>query len=102
MKRTILAAVVAAMPLTFCVPVLEAQAQGATAGSLKDASQMQESGPRVNDGSGATLGPNSKNQATMPMPGLRQQELSELPRGGDLPPTDVRPIGGPRPTRQTR
>ena len=43
-----------------------------------DFSTMQESGPPVAGGNGMTVGPNWKNQATMPMPG--SQEISELPR----------------------
>jgi hypothetical protein len=44
-----------------------------------DASKMPESGPAVVGGTGATTGPNSKNQAVDPMPGLRERELSERP-----------------------
>lgn len=43
-----------------------------------DFSAMQESGPPVAGGNGMTVGPNWKNQATVPMPG--SQEISELPR----------------------
>lgn len=43
-----------------------------------DFSTMQDSGPPVAGGNGMTVGPNWKNQATMPMPG--SQEISELPR----------------------
>ncbi|MFN4016984.1 MAG: hypothetical protein ACK4JB_16730 [Reyranella sp.] len=43
-----------------------------------DFSTMQESGPPVAGGNGATAGPNWKNQATLPMPG--STEISELPR----------------------
>jgi hypothetical protein len=57
---------------------------------------MSESGPAVVGGTGATMGPNSKNQAVMPMPGLRQfEELSELPRDATLPLPEVRPVPGP-------
>lgn len=91
MKRTILFAVAATLPLALCVPVLQAE-PGANA--AKEASQMTESGPAVVGGTGATAGPNYKNQAIVPMPGLRQQELSELPPV-TLPPPDVRPAPGP-------
>lgn len=43
-----------------------------------DFSTMQESGPPVAGGNGATAGPNWKNQAILPMPG--SAEISELPR----------------------
>lgn len=43
-----------------------------------DFSTMQESGPPVAGGNGATAGPNWKNQAILPMPG--SPELSEAPR----------------------
>jgi hypothetical protein len=83
-----------ALPLALCVPVLKAQGPS----QAIDASKMTESGPAVLGGSGATLGPNSKNQAVMPMPGLRQnEELSELPRDATLPLPVLRPIPGPSP-----
>lgn len=43
-----------------------------------DFSAMQESGPPVAGGNGATAGPNWKNQAILPMPG--STEISEAPR----------------------
>jgi len=43
-----------------------------------DFSTMQESGPPVAGGNGATAGPNWKNQAILPMPG--STEISEVPR----------------------
>jgi hypothetical protein len=83
-----------ALPLALCVPVLKAQGPS----QAIDASKMTESGPAVVGGSGATLGPNSKNQAVMPMQGLRQnEELSELPRDATLPLPVLRPIPGPSP-----
>jgi hypothetical protein len=94
MRRAVLFvfAFVTALPLALCVPVLKAQGPG----QAIDASKMPESGPAVVGGSGATMGPNSKNQAIMPMPGLRQdEELSELPRDATLPLPEVRPIPGP-------
>lgn len=98
MKRTILFALVATAPLALCVPVLQAE-PGANA--VKDASQMTESGPAVVGGTGATAGPNYKNQAIVPMPGLRQQEeLSELPPAKTLRIPDVRPIVGPPPAKR--
>lgn len=98
MKRAVVFvfAFVAGMPLA-CVPVLHAQGPA----QAIDASKMPESGPAVVGGTGSTIGPNSKNQAVMPMPGLRQdEELSELPRDTTLPSPEVRPLPGPpRPTR---
>jgi hypothetical protein len=93
MKRAVLFvfAFSTALPLALCVPVLQAQGPS----QAIDASKMTESGPAVGGGSGATLGPNSKNQAVMPMPGLRQnEELSELPRDA-TPLPEVRPVPGP-------
>jgi hypothetical protein len=92
MKRAVLFAFLAALPLALCVPVLHAQGPR----EAIDASKMPESGPAMVGGTGSTVGPNSKNQAVMPMPGLRQEEeLSELPRDATLPVPEVRPIPGP-------
>jgi hypothetical protein len=92
MKRTILVALLSTLPLALCVPVLQAQGPA----QAIDASKMPESGPAVVGGTGATVGPNSKNQAVMPMPGIRQDEqLSELPREATLPVPEVRPVPGP-------
>jgi hypothetical protein len=94
MKRAVLFvfAFCSTMPLALCVPVLKAQGPS----QAIDASKMSESGPAVVGGTGATMGPNSKNQAIMPMPGLRQtEELSELPRDATLPVPEVRPVPGP-------
>jgi hypothetical protein len=97
MKRTILVALLSTLPLALCVPVLQAQGPA----QAIDASKMPESGPAVVGGTGATVGPNSKNQAVLPMPGIRQnEELSELPREATLPVPEVRPVPGPpRPKR---
>ena len=94
MKRAVLFvfAFCSTMPLALCVPVLKAQGPS----QAIEASKMSESGPAVVGGTGATMGPNSKNQAIMPMPGLRQtEELSELPRDATLPVPEVRPVPGP-------
>ena len=99
MKRAVLFAFafVTALPLALCVPVLKAQGPS----QAIDASKMPESGPAVVGGNGETLGPNSKNQAIMPMPGLRQdEELSELPRNATLPLPEVQPIPGPPRTKR--
>ena len=96
MRRAVLFvfAFCAALPLALCVPVLKAQGPS----QAIDASKMTELGLAVVGGSGATLGPNSKNQAVMPMPGLRQnEELSELPRDATLPLPELRPVPGPAP-----
>jgi len=99
MKRTIFVVLAASLPLTLCVPVLQAQSPGPDA--AKSASQMPESGPSVVGGTGATLGPNSKNQAVMPMPGLRQdEELSVLPRTSTITVPEVRPATTPPPARR--
>lgn len=98
MQRTVvfLLAFVTAMPLALCVPVLKAQGPNQGPAQAIDASKMPESGPAMVGGTGATVGPNSKNQAVMPMPGMRQdEELSELPRDATLPLPEVRPVPGP-------
>lgn len=66
-----------ALPVLFVlVAVGAAQAQPQRFNS--DFSTMQESGPPVAGGNGATVGPNWKNQAILPMPG--STEISEVPR----------------------
>jgi hypothetical protein len=99
MKRAVLFAFAffTALPLALCVPVLNAQGPN----QAIEASKMPESGPAMVGGTGSTVGPNSKNQAVMPMPGLRQEELSELPRDATLPVPEVRPIPGPPPATRT-
>ena len=94
MKRAVLFAFafVTALPLALCVPVLKAQGPN----QAIEASKMPESGPAMVGGTGSTVGPNYKNQAVMPMPGLRQEELSELPRDAPLPLPEVRPAPAPR------
>lgn len=94
MRRAVLFAFacLTALPLALCVPVLHAQGPN----QAIDASKMPESGPAMVGGTGSTVGPNSKNQAVMPMPGLRKdEELSEVPRDAELVPPEVRPIPGP-------
>ena len=102
MKRPIMIALLSALPLAFCVPVLHAEGPDAAI----DASKMPESGPAVVGGTGQTIGPNSKNQAVMPMPGLRQdEELNERMREQALSVPEVRPVPGaptPKSVRQTR
>ena len=97
MKRAVLFGVAAALPLTFCVPVVQAQSSSQGAPAAIDASKMTESGPAMVGGTGQTIGPNSKNQAVMPMPGVAQdQQLSELPPS-PKPPL-VAPVPGPQPS----
>ena len=81
--------------LPFLLAATVAQAQRSATENI-DASKLPDSGPLISGGSGATAGPNSKNQAVSPMPGL--QELSERP-ADSLPPPPVRPRPGP-PVRQ--
>ena len=90
MKRTFLAASLAALPILLCVSVV--QAQRPEAGSAIDASKMPESGPLVVGGTGQTAGPNSKNQAISPMPGMREDELSERPSDTIITTPDLRPV----------
>src|SRR5262245_54096871 len=80
--------------LPFLLTATVAQAQRSATENI-DASKLPDSGPLITCGSGATAGPNSKNQAVSPMPGL--QELSERP--ADTLPPPVRPRPGP-PVRQ--
>ena len=83
-----------ALPLLLAAAVAQAQRSGQ---ENIDASKLPDSGPLITGGSGATAGPNSKNQAVSPMPGL--QELSERPADKTLPPPPVRPLPG-APVRQ--
>ena len=90
MKRTIIAASIAALPILLGVSA--GHAEQPEAGSAIDASKMSESGPLVVGGTGQTAGPNSKNQAITPMPGLQEEELSERPPETTITTPDVRPV----------
>jgi hypothetical protein len=87
-------AVLAALPILLGSVVAQAQRPGT--GNPVDVGKIPESGPAVVGGTGATAGPNSKNQALSPMPGLRDEELSQKPPDSALLPLpEVRPIPGP-------
>ena len=91
MKRTLLAASLAASLATLlCAGAVQAEPPGAA--SNIDASKMPESGPLVVGGTGQTAGPNSKNQAISPMPGMQEEELSERPPDTLITTPDVRPV----------
>jgi hypothetical protein len=94
MKRTIqlvfLTASIAVSPIVPGAGGVQAQPAGGE--SLIDASKMPESGPAVVGGTGQTTGPNSKNQAITPMPGMREEELSERPSDTIITTPDVRPV----------
>jgi hypothetical protein len=90
MKRMIIAASIAALPILLGVSA--GHAEQPEAGSAIDASKMSESGPLVVGGTGQTAGPNSKNQAITPMPGLQEEELSERPPETTITTPDVRPV----------
>jgi hypothetical protein len=66
-----------ALPVLFVLVVASAATQAQPQRSNSDFSTMQESGPPVVGGNGATAGPNWKNQAILPMPG--STEISEVP-----------------------
>ena len=53
---------------------------------------LSVAGPLVVGGTGQTAGPNSKNQAISPIPGLREEELSERPSETIITTPDVRPV----------
>jgi hypothetical protein len=94
MKRTFLAASFAvslAAPWATLLCAGAAWAEPPGGASNIDASKMPESGPLVVGGTGQTAGPNSKNQAINPMPGMREEELSERPDTIITTP-DVRPV----------
>jgi len=63
-----------------------------------DASKMPEAGPLVTGGSGATTGPNWRNQAVSPMPGDTEEQLSERPVDLTVPLPSSLPNREPRPT----
>lgn len=67
-----------ALPVLCIVTVASAAAQAQPQRFNSDFSTMQESGPPVAGGNGATAGPNWKNQAILPMPG--STEIGEAPR----------------------
>jgi len=90
MKQTIIAASIAALPILLGVSA--GHAEQPEAASTIDASKMPESGPLVVGGTGQTAGPNSKNQAITPMPGLQEEELSERPPETTITTPDVRPV----------
>src|SRR5258707_4834098 len=92
-------AVLAALPILLSAAVVHAQRPGT--GNPVDVGKLPESGPAVVGGTSATAGPNSKKQALSPMPGLRDEELSERPPHSALPPPpEIPPLTGP-PTKQT-
>src|SRR5262245_28220721 len=85
--------ILAALLLRFGGALAQAQPSGA---DNIEASKLPESGPAMVGGTGQTVGPNYKNQAVSPMPGLRERELSERPPAAVWPPSsDVRPLPGP-------
>jgi hypothetical protein len=90
MKRTIIAASIAALSILPGVSAVHAEQPEAA--STIDASKMPESGPLVVGGTGQTAGPNSKNQAISPMPGMQEEELSERPPETTITTPDVRPV----------
>lgn len=67
-----------ALPFLLVLATTGGAAQAQPQRFNSDFSTMQESGPPVAGGHGATAGPNWKNQAILPMPG--STELSEVPR----------------------
>lgn len=85
-------AVLMAVALTVGAGVAHAQVQRFN----EDFSGNQESGPPVVPGGGATAGPNSKNSATVPIPGMEQ--LSERPKEAIVPVPET-PLILPRPTK---
>jgi hypothetical protein len=90
MKRTIIAASIAALSILPGVSAVHAEQPEAA--STIDASKMPESGPLVVGGTGQTAGLNSKNQAISPMPGMQEEELSERPPETTITTPDVRPV----------
>lgn len=98
--RSILAA--SAALLSVSLVGLPAGAQAPTTGANIEASRLPESGPAVVGGTGATLGPNSRNQAISPMPGLPRDEevlISEKPLVVAPPPPPAAQPVKPRPKR---
>jgi hypothetical protein len=85
-----------ALPVLLALAAAGGAAQAQPQRFNSDFSSMQESGPPVVGGNGATAGPNWKNQAILPMPG--STEISEVPR---YPITDepiaAKPVSPPVP-----
>jgi hypothetical protein len=71
-----------------------AQAERPWRGNPNELGQLPESGPPIVGGSGATAGPNSKNQATSPMPGRTDEEAWRRNPLMKLDPPEVRPVPG--------
>ncbi|MFO1080314.1 MAG: hypothetical protein U1E23_06795 [Reyranellaceae bacterium] len=86
-------------PLLVIVPLLllsglsAAQAQPLPAQNI-EASKIPDAGPLVTGGNGATAGPNSRNQAVSPMPGMPDEQLDEAPAGGRASPLTL-PLPAP-------
>jgi hypothetical protein len=98
MKRTIVLVSIAVLPILLGVSAVRAEPPEAR--SNIEASKMPESGPLVVGGTGQTTGPNSKNQAITPMPGMEEEELSERPPESTITTPEVRlPMRAPSPTR---
>jgi hypothetical protein len=95
MKPTILAA------LCLVLGISAAAAQHRGPGNPNDLVREDESGPPVAGGTGATVGPNYKNQAVTPMPG-REDLTKRRPGEASLPPPDVRPAARPLPEDRKR
>lgn len=99
MRFAVLVAFAAVLPLPFGASFVQAQPQSG-AGNPVDVGKIPESGPLVVGGGGMTAGPNSKNQAVSPMPGSREEELSERPSNTLIVNPDVVPIpGAPLPAK---
>ena len=80
------------------VPVsVSAQRDGGWQGNPAELGHLPESGPAIVGGTGATTGPNSKNQATSPMPGNLDDDIKRRRLDNSLIPPDVRPVPGPAP-----
>ena len=62
----------------------------------EDFNATHESGPPVVSGSGATAGPNFRNQATLPMPG---RDFNDRPKEIALPMPEAPTIVVPKPAR---
>lgn len=62
----------------------------------EDFNATRESGPPVVSGNGATVGPNFRNQATLPMPG---RDFNDRPKEIALPMPESPNVAVPKPAR---
>ena len=87
MKRTILLAFVATLPLALCVPSCKLRGLCPHAAKMPHRCRVR---PAVVGGTGATAGPNFENQSVVPIPAWSGAERATV--AWTITPPDVRPV----------